>query len=188
MRRVTYFFSVSLDGYIESPTGDSEWTVPDEELHYHFNQMEDGIDTHLYGRRMYELMADFWPTADTDPASTPAMAEYAGIWRSKKKVVFSRSLNEVDEGVTLLREVAPDEIRSMKEQPGGDFSVAGATLASAFMEHDLIDEFHLAVYPLLLGGGRPMFTPLGERFDLRLIESRQFERGVVYLRYERVRG
>ncbi|MEX0784434.1 MAG: dihydrofolate reductase family protein [Dehalococcoidia bacterium] len=188
MRKILYFFSVSLDGYIESPNGDPAWASPDEEMHYHLNKLEDGIDTHLYGRGMWELMAGFWPTAHKDPASTPAMVEYAAIWRSKAKVVFSRTLRDVDEGVTLIREVVPEEIRAMKDQPGGDISLGGASLAATFMAHDLIDEYHLALYPLLLGGGKPMFMPLGKHFDLRLIESRQFDRGVVFLRYERVRG
>jgi len=185
VRRIIYTFSVSLDGYIESPTGDLSWTMPDEELHRYFNSLEDGIDTHLYGRRMWEGMAEFWPTADQDPGALPYIAEYAGIWRSKQKVVFSRTLDEVGEGATLLREVDPGEIRRMKAGAGKDFSLGGAELAAEFMRHDLIDEYQLVVRPLVLGGGKPMFGPLAEPMNLQLIEARPFASGVVFLRYER---
>jgi dihydrofolate reductase len=187
MRRIIYFFSASLDGYIEGPNGELEWTTPDEELHFFFNGLEDGIDTHLYGRRMWELMDAFWPTADQDPDSTPAMVEYANIWRSKDKVVFSRSLESADDGVTFVREVDPDRVRAWKAEPGGNMSLGGATLAAEFMKHDLIDEYQVALYPLLLGAGKPMFMPTGNQLQLRLAERRDFDRGVVFLRYERAR-
>lgn len=188
MRRVIYAFNVSLDGYIESPAGDLNWSDPDEELHRYFNALEDGLDTHLYGRRLWELMSAFWPTADEDPEAPSYIAEYAEIWRSKQNVVFSRTLERVPEGVTLLREVDPGEIRRLKAQPGKDLNVGGAELAAEFMRHDLIDEYQLVVHPVVLGGGKPMLGALAGPLDLRLVEVHPFASGVVSLRYERPRA
>lgn len=185
MRKVIYGFSVSVDGYIESAAGDAQWAVPSDELHRFFNGLEGGIDTHLYGRRMWEVMSGFWPTAGDD--EEPAIAEYARIWQGKTKVVYSRTLESVGEGATLVREVVPDEVRKLKAQPGRNISVAGAELAAAFIEHDLVDEYQLTVFPLILGGGKPMLPALQQPFGLRLTESRAFPEGVMLLRYERVR-
>ena len=103
MRKLIYSTSLSLDGYIDSSTGDPSWVVPDEELHRHFNDIERDIDTLLYGRRMYELMAGFWPTADQDPSAPSFIVEYAQLWKQVPKVVFSSSLPSVDWNSRLVR-------------------------------------------------------------------------------------
>jgi dihydrofolate reductase len=96
MRKVIYAMSVSIDGFIETATGDLSWSYPDAELHQHFNDQERTIDTYLYGRRLYENMAAYWPTADEDPAAPEFELEYARIWKAKKKIVFSKTLTQVD--------------------------------------------------------------------------------------------
>jgi dihydrofolate reductase len=184
MRRIIYTMSTSLDGYIEGPGGDMSWAFPDEELHRFFNALEDDFDTHFYGRLMWEGMVGFWPTADENPELPAYVAEYAPIWRSKKKFVFSKTMEDGGEHATLIREVDPDEVRRIKAQPGKAISIGGPGLAATFMQHGLVDEFQLAVHPVVLGGGKPMFPP-GVREQLTFVSAQTFASGVVFVRYTR---
>ncbi len=185
MRKVVYAMSVSLDGFIEAPNGDLSWSFPDEELHRHYNDREATIDTYLYGRRLYENMAAFWPTADENPSAPKYEIEYARIWKSKPKLVFSRTLDRVGWNSRLVRGNVVDEVNRLKQQPGQDLSVAGAEIASTFMQLGLIDEYWLYVHPVILGGGKPMFRQLRDKINLTLAETRTFGSGVVLLRYQR---
>jgi dihydrofolate reductase len=132
---------------------------------------------------MYELMVDYWPTAETDPSATPATLEFARIWKDKPKVVFSRSLARVDWNSRLVHDDAVAEVARLKAQPGFDMDVGGPTLASTLMRHGLIDEYHLYVHPVILGAGTPYFAALEDRIGLKLLDTRTFGSGVVYLRY-----
>jgi dihydrofolate reductase len=183
MRKVIYALTVSLDGFIEDANGDLSWSFPDEELHKHFNDREAMIDAHLYGRRMYELMAAYWPTADENPAAPAYEVQYAKIWKSKPKVVFSKTLDRVGCNSRLVRDVIPDEIKGLKEQPGKYMSVGGPALAAEFMRLGLIDEFWLYLSPIFLGAGKPMFSSLKDRVPVAFIETKHFGSGVVLLRY-----
>jgi dihydrofolate reductase len=187
-RKVIYAFSVSLDGYMEGPNGEIDWSFPDDELHQHFNDQERAIGLFLYGRRMYEIMADYWPTADANPSAPDQEIEYARIWKSKPKIVFSKTLGQVGWNARLVRENIAEEVRQLKAQPGNDMSVSGADIASTFMKLGLIDEFKLYVHPVVLGGGKPMFPPLDHKINLRLVETRTFSSGVVLLCYQRADG
>jgi dihydrofolate reductase len=187
MRKLVLMMSVSLDGFIEGPDREIDWHMVDDELHRHFNQQLATMGAFLSGRVTYELMAGFWPTADTDPASTEPMVEFAGIWRDKPKLVFSRTLERADWNAEVVRQVVPSEILDLKAQPGGDLALGGADLAAAFMAADLIDEYRLYVHPVAIGGGKPLF-PAGARINLRLAETRTFGNGVVLLRYQRPPG
>jgi dihydrofolate reductase len=179
--------SVSLDSYMEGPDHDLDWQIVDDELHQHFNDELRDAGAFLEGRVTYELMAGFWPTADADPAGTPApVVEFAKIWRDKRKYVFSRTIQEAAWNTTIVRDVVPDAIRAVRDDVG-DLEVGGARLAAAFRHHDLIDQYRIYIHPLILGRGTPMFAPSDERFDLRLVENRTFDSGVVLLRYERSR-
>lgn len=184
MRKVIYAMSVSLDGFIEAANGDISWSFPDEELHKHFNDREATIDTYLYGRRLYENMAAYWPTADENPLAPKHEIEYARIWRSKPKIVFSKTLDQVGWNARLVRGNIADEVNQLKEQPGKDLSVAGAEIAAAFMQLGLIDEYWLYLHPVVLGGGKPMFRQLRDKINLQFVETRKFGRGVVLLRYQ----
>lgn len=184
--RVIYSMQVSLDGYVEGPKGDLDWAIVDKELHRHFNDEERRTDTFLYGRRLYQLMAGYWPTAEEDPATPDYMVEYARIWKSKPKVVFSRTLDRVEWNSRLVREDVVEEVAKLKEQPGRS-SVGGPTLASALIPLGLIDEYRLYVNPVVLGGGKAMFPANGQAISLRLVETREFRSGVVLLRYEQSR-
>ncbi len=185
MAKLIYGFSVSLDGFIEDTRGSLDWTTPDETLHRHMNERERAAGGVLYGRRLYELMSAYWPTADEDPSAPDVVKEYARIWRSEPKVVFSRTLQSVAHNARLVRDDLAGEVARLKAQPGGDLLVGGAGLAASFMQLGLIDEYWLYICPVLLGGGKPMFGPLPQAIPLTLLETHTFPRGVVMVRYGR---
>jgi dihydrofolate reductase len=185
MRKIILFMSVSVDGFIEGPDRQIDWHRVDDELHSHFNEQLRAMGAFLNGRVTYELMAGFWPTADSDPSSTGPMVEFAGIWRDMPKLVFSRTLERADWNTTIVRDVVVEEIMALKAQPGGDLALGGADLAAAFMQHELIDEYRLYVHPILIGRGKPLFQASDVKINLRLAETRTFGNGVVLLRYQR---
>lgn len=187
MRRLIYGMLVSLDGFIEAPGHDIGWTIPDDELHQHFNDEARIVTTHLYGRRMYETMAAFWPTADEDPDAPDIVAEYSRLWRNNEKIVASTTLQEVGWNSRIVRDNVVAEVAALKQQPGSDMDLGGAGLAATLIQADLIDEYRLYVHPVILGAGSPMLPALRDRLGLRLLEARTFGSGVVLLRYERVR-
>ena len=184
MRRIVLMLSVSLDGFMEGPNRELDWQLVDDELHSHFNEVLEPMGAFLSGRVTYELMARFWPTADSDPSSTKPMVEFARIWRDKPKIVYSSTLERAGWNTTVVREVVPEEALELKAQAGGDLALGGADLAGAFMRHDVIDEYRLYVHPVVIGRGKTLFPP-DIRIDLQLAETRTFASGVVLLRYER---
>jgi dihydrofolate reductase len=185
MRKIILMMSVSLDGFIEGPHRELDWHMVDDELHNHFNEQLSAMGAFLSGRVTYELMAGFWPTADTDPTSTGPMVEFARIWRDKPKIVYSRTLERADWNTTVVRDVVAEEVMALKAQPGGDLALGGADLAAAFMRYDLIDEYRLYVHPVVIGQGKPLFQASDTKFNLQLAETRTFGNGVVLLRYQR---
>ena len=185
MRKIILMTSVSLDGFIAGPNGELDWHLVDDEVHRDFNDVLRTMSVFLFGRVMYEMMAEFWPTADSDPASTPPMVEYAGIFREMPKIVFSKTLERADWNATVVRDVDPEEIQKLKAEPGGDMVIGGADLAGEFMRQDLIDEYRLYVHPVVIGQGKPLFHPSEKQVDLHLAETRTFGNGVVLLRYQR---
>jgi dihydrofolate reductase len=181
MAALIYAAITSLDGYINDAGGGFEWSAPDEEVHLFVNGLERRIGTHLYGRRMYEVMR-VWQDWDADSDSS-ASAEYAGIWRAADKVVFSRTLSEVSTPRTRLeREFDPELVRQLKVTSPNDLSVGGAALASAALREGLVDECHLFLNPVIIGGGTRAL-PDGVRVRLELLEQRRFGNGVVHLHY-----
>jgi dihydrofolate reductase len=184
VRRIVQQASVSLDGYFEGPGGDIGWHLVDDEYFAEVNAVLGAMSAFLFGRVTYELMDEVWPTADSDPNSPPRTVEFARIYRDMPKVVFSRTLAGADGNSTVVRGVVPEEIRRMKELPGGDMVVGGANLADTFRRLDLIDEYRLYVHPVLLGEGTLLFRPVDAPVGLRLVETRTFGTGVVLLRYE----
>jgi dihydrofolate reductase len=181
--KVIVSMSISLDGYIEGPDGRLDWSVPDAELHQYFNDQEREIDVHLYGRRLYETMWRYWPTADMDPAASPQEIEYAEIWRNMPKIVFSRTLRQVGENARLVRDNITEEVTRLKAQPDKHVAVGGAEIARTFMQLGLIDEYRLHVWPVILGGGKALFPGGVTPANLKLLETRVFGNGVVGLHY-----
>jgi dihydrofolate reductase len=176
--------SVSVDGFFEGPNHELDWHLVDDELHNHFNEELAAMAAFLDGRVTYELMADYWPTADADPASTPTEVEFARIWRDMPKFVFSKALKRADWNAVVVEEIVPEQIRQLKAEAGGNLMVGGANVAAEFMRYDLIDEYRLYVHPVVLGNGNRLFQAQN-KLDLRLAETRRFGNGVVLLRYER---
>ncbi|MGW1084738.1 dihydrofolate reductase family protein, partial [Kitasatospora sp. NPDC002522] len=154
MPNVVYLVSVSIDGYFEGPDRDLGWQLVDEELHQHFNRRVAAMGGLLSGRVTHELMASVWPTADQDPESSPAMAEFAGIWRDMPKTVYSRTLTHAEWNTTIVRSVDPAAIAALKSSASGDLAVSGAELTAEFRRLDLIDEYSIYVHPVVLGRGR----------------------------------
>ena len=186
MRRVIYSMGVSLDGFVAGPAGEIDWSAPDDELHRFHNEQTREMGEQLCGRRLFEVMT-YWDTAEeVNPQAPEHELEFARIWKATPKIVFSTTLDTVAGNARLVRDVLPDEIARLKEQPGGDLGVGGAGLAAAFIRLGLVDEFRMFVSPVVLGGGTPYFPATGERIELELVQTRTFGSRVVYLRYRRV--
>ena len=183
MRKLIYSMMVSLDGFIARPDGDLAWILIDEELHTFANEQAREVDVELYGRRLWETMAAYWPTADENPDAPAVEVEFARIWRDLPKIVFSRTLDRVEGNARLATKDLSEEIGALKDQPGRDLSIGGAELAGEALRLGLVDEVRPMVQPVVLGAGRPMFPPSGSSLDLELVETRTFASGVVYLRY-----
>jgi dihydrofolate reductase len=177
--------SVSVDGFFEGPDREIGWHMVNEELAAHFNEWLSAAGGFLDGRVTWELMAGYWPTADADPSASATTREFARIWRDIPKIVYSRTLPTADWNTTVVREVVPADVERLKRQPGGDLVVGGADLAATFMRHDLIDEYRIYVHPVVIGRGKPLFTPSGPKIGLELAGTSTFGNGVVLLHYRR---
>jgi dihydrofolate reductase len=179
MASLTYVAIASLDGYVEDEQGKFDWVAPDEEVHAFVNDLERPVGTYLYGRRMYETMA-YWETDDDRP---PVYQDYAEIWRAAEKVVYSRTLQTVSsERTRIEREFDAAAIKQMKKSSGTDIAIGGAELAGQAIAEGLVDECHLFLGPVLVGGGKRAL-PAGVHAELELLDECRFRNGVVYLRY-----
>lgn len=182
MGKLIYAYLASLDGYIADDADAFDWAVPDEEVMAHLNEAERGIGTYLYGRRIYELMTA-WETAPELAADSPGNADFARMWQAAEKIVFSSTLRDVATRRTRIeRGFDAETIESLKAAAETDLAVSGADLASTAWRLGLIDEVHLYIAPILVGGGRRMF-PDGIRNPLELVDERRFGNGMVFLRY-----
>lgn len=183
MRSVTYSMNVSLDGYIVGPDGGFDWTEPDEEVfRSHIDEIR-GVGVYLLGRRLYETML-YWETADQDPSLDDSRLEWAALWKTLPKVVFSTTLPAVQGNSRLVSKDVAKQIERLRAEPGkGDIAIGGATLAAEAAALGLIDEYRARVHPVLVGGGIPFFPQRERRVDLELVETRTFSSKVVYLRY-----
>lgn len=192
MAKLTYTAITSLDGYIEDEGGRFDWAEPDPEVHAFVNDHERTVGTYLYGRRMYETMA-VWQTVGLGPAGTSPeetappseQLDFAEVWRAADKVVYSRTLDAVSTPLTRLeREFDPEAVRRLKDAADSDLSVSGPGLAQHAFAAGLVDEVHLFVFPVVVGGGKPGL-PRGIRLDLDLLDERRFGNGAVHMRYGR---
>jgi len=182
MARLIYSVLMSLDGYIADEAGTFDWAEPSEEVHRFVNDLERPIGTYLYGRRMYEVMSA-WETMHEIPDQPPFILDYAAIWHAADKVVYSRTLETVSTARTSLeRAFDPDAVRRMKTDQASDLSIGGPGLAAAAFEAGLVDELHLFVSPIVVGGGTRAL-PDHVRLELDLVEERRFGNGLVYLHH-----
>lgn len=187
MHSVVYSMGISLDGYIVGPDGSFNWTVPDEEVFRVVTDEVRGVGVHLMGRRLYETML-YWESVDQDPSLGFSTLEWATLWKSLPKVVFSTTLSAVRGNARLASVGLGDEIERLRAEPGdGDIAIGGATLAAQAARLDLIDEYRAMVYPVLVGGGTSFFPRHKRRVNLEPVEYRFFGSKVGYLRYRVVR-
>ncbi len=182
MAKLIYSAITSLDGYIEDEAGKFDWAEPDEEVHAFVNDQERPVGTYLYGRRMYETMAG-WETDPSFAEHSPAMKDYAQIWKAADKVVYSTTLEAAVTARTRIeRSFDPDAVREMKRLASRDLSVGGPGLAAHAFRAGLVDECHLYLWPIVVAGGKRSL-PDRVRLRLELMDQRRFRNGMVYLRY-----
>ena len=186
MGRLIYGVLGSLEGYVNDAGGGFDWAMPDSEVHRFVNDQERSIGTHLYGRRLYEVM-QAWETIPTEDEGDPAMQDYARIWQGSDKIVFSSTLTEVSSARTRIEpRFDPDTVRALKAEAAADLGIGGPELAAHALRAGLVDECWILVSPVIVGGGQ-RWLPDDLRVDLELMDEHRFGNGVVQLRY-RVRG
>jgi len=182
MATLVYSAITSLDGYTADEDGNIDWSAPDHEVLTCINDLERGFGTYLYGRGMYESMV-YWETFDAAEDEPTPVRDFAAIWRAAAKVVYSRTLGEVSSARTRLeRAFDPGAVLRMKETSGHDISIGGPNLAGQAMAAGLVDEVHLFVTPVTVGGGTPAL-PDGFHSNLELLGVNRFGGGVVHLQY-----
>ena len=186
MVKLIYSPIASLDGYVEDEQGKFDWAAPDDEVHAFVNKLERPIGTYLYGRRMYETMV-FWETVSGGADQPTVIRDFAEIWRAAEKIVFSRTLQTVASARTHIeRTFDPEAVRRLKEAAGADITIGGAELAGQAIAAGLVDELHLFLGPIIVGGGKRAL-PDDVRVPLALMDEHRFRNGVVHLHY-RVSG
>lgn len=182
MGKLVYAAITSLDGYVNDASGGFDWCAPDEEVHRFVNELERSVGTYLYGRRLYDVM-QYWETAETD--GPDAEYEYAAIWQDTDKVVYSRTLEApVTARTRLEREFQPGEVRRLVDEARTDVSIGGAELAGQALTAGIVDEVHLFLAPVLVGGGSRAL-PDGVRLDVELVDVERFDSGFVHLHHRR---
>ena len=181
MADLIYAALASLDGYIEDEDGNFDWAKPDEEVHSFVNELERGVGTYLYGRRLYETLA-VWETLPLDE-QPGYIRDYAELWRDSDKIVYSRTLDAPSTSRTRIeRDFDADAVRRLKDEAKRDLAVGGAELAGQALRAGLVDELHLLLAPVLVGGGKRAL-PDDVRLPLELVGERRFDGGFVHLHY-----
>ncbi len=190
MRKVVLFMHLTLDGFAAGPNGELDSISSDKELEKYAEGIVRTVGAALYGRVTYQMMESYWPTVLTNPSGTQHDSEHAHWIENISKIVFSKSLKKVEWNNTrLIKDNIAEEISKLKHQPGQDLVIFGSPgLAQTFMQLDLIDEYRLTVNPVVLGSGKPLFRDIKDRTNLKLLETKAFNSGVVGLHYETKRN
>lgn len=182
MAKLIYVSNVSLDGYIEDAAGNFDWTAPSDEYFAFITDLVRPVGIYLYGRRLYESMA-VWETMPALATQSELMGDFANVWQAAEKMVYTTTLDAVSTTKTSLeREFDPDAVRTLKASATSDLIVGGAGLAAHAFKAGLVDEYHVFVLPVIVGGGKPSL-PTDIRVELELLDERRFASGAVYLRY-----
>jgi dihydrofolate reductase len=180
--KLIYAAIASLDGYVADENGNFDWAAPDDEVHAYVNELERPVGTYLYGRRMYDVMR-YWETAPTTGDSPLVTRDYAAIWQTTDKVVYSKTLENVSTAKTRLeRDFDPEAVRQLKASADRDLTVGGPELAARALAAGLVDELHLFLHPVLVGAGNQAL-PDGVRASFELLDEHRFGSGVVHLHY-----
>lgn len=182
MARLDYITNVSVDGFIEDEHGEFAWSEPDDEVFAFITDLARPYGTYLYGRRLYETMA-VWETDPSFASQSDLLAEFARVWQAADKVVVSTTLEVPATARTRIeRSFDPARVEELKRTAGADVMVGGADVAGQAFAHGLVDECHLFVHPVVVGGGKPGLAP-GTRARFELFDERRFPSGIVYLAY-----
>ena len=183
MARLIYTAISSLDGFVADTDGNFDWAKPDEEVHTFVNDLERPAGTHLYGRRLYDVLV-VWETIDDNRDQPPYILDFARIWQAADKIVYSRTLETVSSARTRIeREFDPDAVRELKATAERDLLIGGPELAAEAIRAGLVDEYQLLLAPVVVGDGKRVLPDA--RVDLELLDERRFASGFVYLRYGR---
>ncbi len=180
MRKLTLAINLSLDGFADHTVA----VAADDELHEFFSGLLDDTDVALFGRVTYQLMESYWPHAHQDPNATKSELDFADRINAVPKIVFSRTLQKAAWNNTrLAKDNMVDEVIQLKQQPGKNISLGGISISQEFMRRGLIDEYWLAIQPIVVGKGKRLFDNLNERINLTLVDTKVFKSGVVVLHY-----
>jgi dihydrofolate reductase len=180
--KLIYTAITSLDGYVADERGYFDWAAPDEEVHRFVNDLERPVGTYLYGRRMYEVMV-VWEAAEMLVDPRPVTRDFAALWQAADKIVYSATLTATSSARTRIeREFDPDAVRRLKATASRDITVGGPDLAGQAFRAGLVDECHLFLTPVVVGGGTRAL-PARVRVRLELLDERRFDAGVVHLHY-----
>ena len=184
MRKIMYYVHQSLDGFIEGPNGEFDWALLGPELSDYSLSLAERADLFLYGRTVWEIMSSYWPTAESIGTDEHGIA-FAPIWREMPKVVLSTTLQSADWNTEIIRDA--EALRAIKTQPGKDILLTGSSsVAASLTDLGLLDEYHVIVHPVILGGGKPAYHPVKHRVNPSLTESRTFDHRTVLLRHDLV--
>ncbi len=189
MRKLIWLMHVSLDGYVAGPKGEIDWIHLDDELFEDVHHLVSSADTALFGRVTYQLMEGYWPTAAAKPKATKHDIEHSNWLNPAPKIVFSRTLKKADwKNTRIVKDNVAEEVANLKKQPGKNLILfASPSLASTFMNLDLIDEYWFNVNPILLGRGKSLFRDINDMHKLKLMGSKTYKTGAVQVHYEAMR-
>ena len=183
MRKLIAAINMTLDGFCDHTA-----IIADDEIHQHYNELLSNADTIIYGRITYQLMESYWPTVVKDPTGNKPMDEFAILIDNISKIVYSRTMKNVDwKNTTLKKEIGKEEIVALKQQEGKNILVGSPSLIVALSQLDLIDEYQLCVHPVILGSGLPLFKNITDRIDLKLLKTKTFACGAVAFYYESIK-
>ena len=183
MRKLIAAMNMTLDGFCDHTA-----MIADDEIHQHYNELLRNTGTLIYGRITYQLMEDYWPSVIKIPTGNKPTDEFAVLIDNISKIVFSRTLKNVDWKNTILKkEVVKEEILELKQQAGKNILVGSPSLIVAFTQLNLIDEYQLSVHPTIAGNGLTLFKNINDRVDLKLLKTKTFGCGAITLYYERVK-
>jgi dihydrofolate reductase len=181
MRKIIAAINVTVDGFCNHDA-----VIADDEMHKHYNELLSNADTMIWGRITYQLMENYWPSLVRSPSGNKPMDDFAVLADNISKIVFSRTLKKVDWKNTILKhEINKEEIIALKQQAGKNILVGSPSLIVALTQLDLIDEYQLAVHPVVLGSGLPLFKNIRERVNLTLLKTKTFGCGIVALYYKK---
>jgi dihydrofolate reductase len=185
MRKVIFSMNITLNGFIEGPQHELDWSIADDDLQNYYARMLSDADMIIFGRVTYELMANYWPTASNDPNATQGMLNFAKAINPLRKIVFSKSLQYAGWNTSVMNTLIPDVIYRMKAEPGRDIILGGgAAIAQAFFKQGLVDEIRLVVHPVAIGAGKALFQGIEGGMKLKYLSSQAFHSGAVVLCYQ----